>query len=193
MARRKSFRYWFRTLEPRVLDMLRGPLWERYKPWLDRRNVLNFSRQPLALGVAIGMFCGLIPGPLQVLGTLGLCAWWRANVVAGVITTLYTNALTIVPLYMLAFQIGTWILPGSQSLPPLVAINFSSFEWISALVQWTQALGWPLVVGLPVMGLWFAASAYCLVQAFWLAPVVRRARAIRRRSAELAEGVVKGL
>ena len=165
--------------------MLHGALWERWKPWLARRDVLSFGRQPLALGVAVGMFCGLIPGPLQVLGTLLLCALLRGNVVAGVITTFYTNVFTIVPLYMLAFHVGAVLLPGPQVLPPLGAVDFSNGAWVQGLMQWFQALGWPLVVGLPVMGLWFACTAYCLVQAIWLAPVVLRARAMRRRAAQL--------
>lgn len=172
-----------RSLEPRVLDLLRGPTWERYKPWLARRDVLSFARQPLARGVAIGMFCGLIPGPLQVLGTGGLCAALRGNLVAGVVATFYTNPFTIVPLYILAFQIGAFLLPGEHVLPPLANIDFSGTAWVSGLMQWVQALGWPLAVGLPVMALWFATTAYCLVQAVWLWPVVRRSGAMRRRLA----------
>ncbi len=179
----KNLRRWLRSLEPRVLDMLHGAMWERYKPWLARRDVLSFARHPLARGVAIGMFCGLIPGPLQVLGTIAMCALWRGNLVAGVVTTFYTNPFTIVPLYMLAFQIGTFLLPGNHVLPPLANIDFGSTAWVSGMMHWVQGLGWPLAVGLPVMALWFACTAYCLVQALWLAPVVKRARAMQRRAA----------
>ncbi|RZJ11454.1 MAG: DUF2062 domain-containing protein, partial [Haliea sp.] len=75
----KRFRSWLRHLEPRVLDRLNNSWLRGTRPWLDRHDVLSFTREPLARGVAIGMLCGLIPGPLQVLGSLGMCAWLRGN------------------------------------------------------------------------------------------------------------------
>ena len=107
-----SVRRWFRQLEPRVIASLKGPMFDRIKPWLDQHDVFNFNRRPLALGVTFGIFCGLIPGPLQVFGTLILCACFRGNIIAGAVATVYTNPLTIVPLYLLAFHIGQTILPG---------------------------------------------------------------------------------
>ena len=76
-----------------------------------------FPAQPLARGLAVGLLCGLIPGPLQIAATIVLCSLLRANVVLGVATTFYTNPLTIVPLYALAFQIGSALLPGEQTMP----------------------------------------------------------------------------
>jgi hypothetical protein len=149
----------------------------RLRPWIDKHDIFRFSREPLARGVAIGFFCGLIPGPFQVIGALLACAWWRGNVVAAAAATAYTNPLTIVPLYILAFNIGAFFLPGEHSLPPWEA--FREAGWIEGLMQWVQALGWPLAVGLPVMGLWFATIAYALVQIAWLSPVLARARRVR--------------
>lgn len=169
---------WFRSLEPKVLNMMQGALWDRLRPWIDRHDLFRFSREPLARGVAIGFFCGLIPGPFQVIGGLLVCAWLRGNVVAAAAATAYTNPLTIVPLYILAFKIGAFLLPGEYPLPPWEA--FQDAGWIDGLAQWVQALGWPLALGLPVMGLWFAALAYALVQIAWLSPVLARVRRARR-------------
>lgn len=172
-------RRWLKGLEPRVLAQLDGPMMRRLRPWVDRHDVLSFKRHPLALGVAIGMFCGLIPGPLQVAGTLLLCAWWRGNVVAGAVATFYTNPLTIVPLYAVAFELGQWVLPGSRSLsmPPMPADG----HWLRAMGEWMMSLGWPLAVGLPLLGLSLAVLAWTLVQVAWLAPVWRRLW-LRRRA-----------
>ncbi len=171
-------RRWFRHLEPRVLASLNGPLLSRWRPWLDQHEVFNFNRNPLALGVAIGMFCGLIPGPLQIGATLLLCAWWRGNLIAGAIATFYTNPLTIVPLYALAWQIGQWVLPGNHTLPTIGGPG--NGHWASDVLHWMQALGWPLAAGLPLLGLGLALLAWLLVQGFWLAPVYRRLWARRR-------------
>lgn len=173
-------RRWLRRLEPRVLSELDRPALAWAKPWLDRHELFSFTRRPLARGLAIGLLCGLIPGPLQVATTIMLCSVLRANVVFGVATTFYTNPLTIVPLYALAFQIGGALLPGEQSMP-VFDRTAAAEGWLLALGDWVSGLGWPLLVGLPVMGCWFAVSGYLLFTWWWLRPV--RARLRRRHNA----------
>ena len=178
----RRFRLWLRNLEPRVLASLGNPWLDRVRPWLDRHDVFSFSREPLARGIAIGMLCGLIPGPLQILGSLGLCAWLRANAIAAALTTVYTNPLTIVPLYWLAFQIGQFILPGQQTMPPFIPSQGGVGAMMLGLGEWVTALGWPLLLGLPVLATLLALNAYALVQIFFLVPVIRRARRARKRA-----------
>lgn len=175
----RRFRAWLRHLEPRVLGSLNGRWLRGLRPWLDQHDVFSFTREPLARGVAIGMLCGLIPGPLQVLGSLVLCAWLRGNVIAAALTTAYTNPLTIVPLYWLVFQIGAFLLPGHRLMPPFVAPEGGMGAWAVGLGEWMGALGWPLLVGLPVLAGLLATSTYALVQIFFLMPVIRRARRMR--------------
>jgi hypothetical protein len=47
---------------------------------------------------------------------------------------------------------------------------------------WLQSLGWPLVVGLPVLGLLLAGLGYAMVQIGWLWPVYKRHRTIKRKA-----------
>ena len=173
-------KHWFRSLEPRVLAEFDRPMLAWAKPWLDRHDLLSFTRRPLAAGVAIGLLCGLIPGPLQVAATVVACSFCRGNIVAGVVATFYTNPLTIVPLYIAAFHIGDRLIPGVHVMPAFADIGFGSPGWVSALSEWVQALGWPLVIGLPVMGVWFAINGYWLVNYLWLRPVVARAKRMKR-------------
>lgn len=182
MSKVHRFRSWLRHLEPRVLDSLNNPWLRRMRPWLDKHDVFSFTREPLARGVAIGMLCGLIPGPLQILGSLALCAWLRGNAIAAALATVYTNPLTIVPLYWLAFQLGALFLPGPQVMPPFVIPQGDLMQWVSGLGAWMTALGWPLLLGLPLLGTLLAANAYALVQVFFLSPVIRRAKRMRERS-----------
>ncbi len=181
MSKTHRFRSWLRHLEPRVLDCLNNPWLRNLRPWLDKHDVLSFTREPLARGIAIGMLCGLIPGPLQVLGSIILCAWLRGNVISAVLATAYTNPLTIMPLYWLAFQIGALFLPGPQVMPNLATPNGNLIQWATELAAWVTALGWPLLLGLPVLGALLAASAYALVQIFFLTPVIRRAKRMHRK------------
>lgn len=181
MSKIHRFRSWLRQLEPRVLASFNSPLLRRMRPWLDRHDVLSFTREPLARGVAIGMLCGLIPGPLQIVGSLVLCAWLRGNVIAAALATIYTNPLTIVPLYWLAFQVGALLLPGQQAISPFVVPQGDLTQWLTGLGAWMTALGWPLLLGLPMLGLLLAANAYALIQLFFLIPVHKRAKRMRAR------------
>ncbi len=183
MERLCALRRWLRGLEPRVRNHLENSPFARLQPWLERRALFRFQRQPLARGVAAGLFCGLIPGPLQIPGTLAVCAWLRGNVVAGGVATFYTNPLTIMPLYVLAFHMGALVMPGEQSLPAWSpeAGGFS----VEAMGGWMQALGLPLLVGLPTMGLTFAALGYALVHVLWLVPALQRKRRWQKARAAL--------
>ena len=73
----------------------------------------HLNRRSAARGVAVGMFCGLIPGPLQMLGAALVCLVVRVNLPVAILTTLYTNPFTIVPLYLLAYKLGSFALGAS--------------------------------------------------------------------------------
>src|SRR5512142_2270877 len=73
---------------------------------LHHPNLWHLHRRSVAGGVAIGLFCGLIPGPLQMISAALLAVLLRVNLPVAVFTTLYTNPFTIVPLYLLAYEIG---------------------------------------------------------------------------------------
>lgn len=175
-----TLRRWLRGLEPRARAYLERGWLSRYQPWLEQRALFRFQRQPLARGVAAGMFCGLIPGPLQIPGTLLVCAWLRGNIVAGGVATFYTNPLTTVPLYVLAFYLGALVMPGSHSLPEWSSVVTGGDFSVQALGVWMQALGTPLLVGLPTLGLVMAVLGYATVQLLWLAPALQRKRRLVR-------------
>src|SRR4029077_9532575 len=67
--------------------------------WLHHPNLWHLNRRSVAGGFAIGMFAGLVPGPLQMLTAALLAIPLRMNLPVALITTFYTNPLTIVPLY----------------------------------------------------------------------------------------------
>ncbi|PJI95938.1 hypothetical protein CLU85_0668 [Acidovorax sp. 69] len=171
-----SLRRWLRALEPKARAHLGRGWLAQFQPWLEQRALFRFQRQPLARGVAAGMFCGLIPGPLQIPGTLLVCAWLRGNVVAGGVATFYTNPLTTVPLYALAFCLGALVMPGLQTLPDWSGLAPGGDFSVQALGAWMQALGMPLLAGLPILGLLMAVLGYATVQLLWLAPALQRKR-----------------
>lgn len=152
----------------------------RFGGFLRHPNLWHLNRRSVAGGVAVGMFSGLVPGPLQMLTAALLAVPLRVNLPVALATTLYTNPLTIGPLYLLAYLIGRLVVGGHAAPvtpPPDVAWSQLGAS-IEAYTQWVLALGMPLAVGIPILALILAALGYACVQIGWRAYVIR---AWRRR------------
>ncbi|MRR56605.1 MAG: DUF2062 domain-containing protein [Deltaproteobacteria bacterium] len=128
----------------------------------------HLNRRSAAGAVAAGLFCGLIPGPFQMIGAALSAVLFRINLPLALLTTLYTNPFTIVPLYILAFGLGKvatgdageFIAPPDYGAEGLLA-------WIRALVEWMTHLGRPLAVGLALLASGLAALGYLLTRLVW--------------------------
>jgi len=154
-----------------------------FRPWLGHPNLWHLNRRSVPGAVAIGLFCGLIPGPLQMLGALLLAIPLRCNVPVALVVTLYTNPVTIVPLYLLAYAYGKALLGYSG---PDAHVTPYEWDWsLQAFMQWTMSLGKPLGIGLLALALTLAALGYFITRLAWRLHVVRgwRRRSRRRRRA----------
>ena len=142
---------------------------------LHHPNLWHLNRDSVAGAVAIGLFSGLVPGPLQMLTALILAIPLRRNLPVALLVTLYTNPFTIVPLYLLAFGYGSLLLGGGHAA---TAIEHFEMDWghlvdsMGRLLDWTLALGKPLFVGLVALGLTLAFIGYWAVQLGWRCYVV---------------------
>ena len=74
----------------------------RFGTLLLHPNLWHVNRRSVAGGVAAGMFAGLVPGsnPVQFTVAALLAVAFRVNLPVAVAVTLYTNPLTIGPLYV---------------------------------------------------------------------------------------------
>lgn len=131
-------------------------------------DLWHLNRHSAPAAVAIGMFCGLIPGPFQMIGAAIVCLIWRKNLPLALFTTLYTNPVTIVPLYVLAFHIGSWLHNTGQVfvMPPDFLLA-SPWQSTLAWLDWAKSLGTPLAIGLPVLACLLAAASYILLAGIW--------------------------
>ena len=160
--------------------------WARwFGGWLHHPNLWHLNRHSVSGGVAVGLFTGLIPGPLQIIGAALLAVLFRVNLPVAAVITLYTNPLTIVPLYALAYELGVFVTGHNNgqssvnlSLPEMTWVN-----WPAVMLDWIVSLGKPLAAGLPLLALSFAIAGYFSVRMLWYAIVVWewRRRASRRR------------
>ncbi|WP_407896733.1 DUF2062 domain-containing protein [Ferrigenium sp. UT5] len=152
------------------------------RQWLHHPNLWHLNRRSTAGGVALGLLCGLVPGPLQMLSAALLAIWLRVNLPVAVFATLYTNPFTIVPLYLLAHQIGVGVsgAPNGTSVPIFPEVHWH--DGFSAVWGWLLALGKPLLVGLPLLAIGLAVLGYGVVRLGWRLMVIWRwrSRAARR-------------
>jgi len=183
---------------PRIHHMPRK-FFKRYMPSVDKvRQVRalhlfgdalfhpalwHLNRRSAAGGVAVGMFCGLIPGPLQMLGAGIAAVLFRVNLPTALLTTLYTNPITIVPLYLVAYKLGSLVLGAAGGQPPAPPPDW---DWkaqvasIRALGDWALGLGAPLALGVFLLACLLSAAGYVVVRVLWSIHL-RRAWVARRR------------
>lgn len=155
--------------------------------WLHHPNLWHLNRRSVSGGFAVGLFSGLVPGPLQMITAALIAVPLRVNLPVAIATTLYTNPFTILPLYYAAYQIGSALL-GAQAGDMVPPPDFSLHEipaWIAGMGDWTLSLGKPLAVGLVTLATSLAVLGYVAVQVAWRLYIVaawrRRTRAREKR------------
>lgn len=179
-------RKFFRKYLPDAHTVRAHRLVAPFAAWLHHPNLWHLNRKSVPGAVAIGLACGLIPGPLQMLGTLALAIPLKKNLPVALLVTLYTNPFTIVPLYLLAYGYGQLLLGVGQSPAPVEPFLWDWGDFagsLRGLWAWVLTLGKPLALGLVALALTLAAVGYVGVELAWRAYVVAawRARARRRR------------
>ena len=162
-------RKYFRKYLPTYESLQQYKWFARFGGFLQHPNLWRLNRGSVSGGVAIGLFAGLIPGPLQMLGAALLAVPLRINLPVALITTLYTNPFTIGPLYLLAYEYGK-LLTGADGIHLSQAPDMDWTHpgvWLDAFLHWMLSLGQPLLVGLVALSLTLAVAGWCLVRLGW--------------------------
>ena len=180
-------RKFFKKYLPEPEVVLAKPWAAPFRPWLGHPNLWHLNRRSVPGAMAIGLFCGLIPGPVQMLGALLMAIPLRKNVPLAMVVTVYTNPLTIVPIYIVAYAYGKAIL-GYQG--PDDPITPFAWDWtLHTFWQWAMSLGKPLGVGLIALAVTLAVVGYFVTELLWRYYVVsawRRRTAKRQRKRPIA-------
>lgn len=158
----------------------------RFSSFLSHPNLWHLNRHSVAGGVALGLFSGLVPGPLQMICALLLAIPLHVNLPVALLMTLYTNPVTIVPLYLLAYEYGALLLGETARAQ---AVQTFDMNWLDltgsmrALTVWFVSLGKPLAVGLPALAVTLAGVGYFVVKLAWRLQVSYAWRARGRKRA----------
>ena len=143
------------------------------------RNVYHFGRRAVAGGAALGVFLAFIPVPIQMLIAAPLAFLFRVNLPVALATTWLSNPLTLAPILLLAYKVGSLLLGESEQV---FMEDFSiSFDWL-----WSVAADvWlPVVVGSIVCGLLAAFISYISVMWAWRLNLLatKKKRLLRKKS-----------
>ena len=130
-------------------------------------NIWHLTRRSSAGGVATGLFCSFIPLPVHMIVASALSILFRVNLPLAVLFTWVTNPLTIAPIFIFAYELGTKIL----NRPPR-HINFDlSFHWLAQklIIIWE-----PLLLGCFILATLSALTGYLAVRLLWRLSSIRK-------------------
>jgi uncharacterized protein len=176
-------------------EQLRANRWLRWLgPALHHPRLWHLSRRGLAMGVALGIFFGLLIPLAQIPLAAAAAVALRANLPAAVASTLVTNPATLGPIYFAAWKLGAALLGDRSQDPEPAELSEAVQAQAQAQAQVTlqpeppppgvaarlRAVGKPLMLGLAVLAAVFSVAAYYLVSWLW----IRRVRWRRRRRIE---------
>lgn len=147
--------------------------WLRWlRPLLRRPRLWRWSRRGVALGVALGIFFGLLIPVAQIPFSVGAAVLLRANVPAAAVSTLVTNPLTFGPVYYAAYKLGHWLTgaPG-QATPTQVTDDVLKAAGLPKeevrLWQRVMSVGKPLLLGLAILATLMGLLSYTLIALAW--------------------------
>lgn len=160
-------------------ETLQNNRWLRWMgPVLNHPGLWHFSRKGIALGLALGIFFGLLIPVAQIPFAATAAVVLRANVPMAVASTLVTNPITFGPVYYGAYRLGNAILgeppPDKPTAAALDAAQTEPAQTQGAGDRWRRWLeqlttvGKPLMVGLAVVATASGLAMYGLVSTVWI-------------------------
>jgi uncharacterized protein len=168
--------------------------WLRWMgPALHNPRVWHFSRKGIAMGLALGIFFGLLIPVAQMPLAAGAAIVLRANLPMAVASTLVTNPVTFGPVYFGAYHLGKAILGQSPVSDEQASVvldknhkpttqDLNLRERFLRSVRYLTTVGKPLVLGLAILATASGVLVYFLISAIWTLRVRwTRARRLRTR------------
>lgn len=152
-------------------EHLRAHRWLRWlAPAMQHPRLWRLTRRGVALGVAIGVFFGLLIPIAQIPLSAAAAIVLRANVPTAVASTLVSNPVTYAPLYYAAYRIGSAILGEEaprQDAAPAAPREPGALGWAAYWGARIAALGRPLLLGMAVMASVAGLAAWLLATWLW--------------------------
>jgi uncharacterized protein (DUF2062 family) len=172
-------------------ETLRENRWLKWLgPAVFNPRLWHFSRRGVAVGVALGVFFGLLIPVAQIPFAAGAAVLLRANVPSAIGSTLVTNPVTFAPIYILAHKLGSALLgepvrDEAVLKPDDIATHAEDDRrapWWQRTGERLMSVGKPLLLGLGILATAFGLLTYFAILAGWKLWVIWTRR--RRRTRE---------
>lgn len=153
-------------------------------PWLHSPKLWHWSRRGVAMGVALGVFFGLLIPIAQIPLSVAAAIVMRANIPTAVASTLVSNPVTFGPIYYGAYRLGVWV-TGSKERPKTIDLNHPQPSLEPEDIPFWQRianLGKPLLVGLSITAVLMGLLTYGVTSLIWRWRTLAKRRGRRQHS-----------
>ncbi|MGH8670632.1 MAG: DUF2062 domain-containing protein [Burkholderiales bacterium] len=152
-----------------------------FEQWLKHPDLWKLNKRSVAGAVAVGMFSGTIPGPVQVVLATLLAFTFRVNLPIAITTTFYSNPFTAVPIIVASYEIGSYVTGESPAygIPQFGWQDRGVTEILPAFFDWISSLGSTYLIGVSILATTLAIAGYFAVLLLW-----------RFRNAALLRGIL---
>jgi uncharacterized protein len=168
-------------------QIIRDNRWLRWlAPFCGHPRLWHFNRRGVAAGIALGIFFGLLIPIAQIPFAAGTAVLLRANVPVAIGSTLVTNPVTVAPVYIAAYYLGSAVLgvADAAEVPmPLQPEIDTDPRWWGTAGENVLGVGKPLVVGLAIVAVAGGILSYFAIMLFWRARTIWRWKRRRGRIA----------
>jgi len=121
---------------------------------------INDSPQKIALGFALGVFLGIMPGTGPT-STLLLAILFRLNRASALLGCFFTNTWTTILTFLLAIKAGSYIMRVDwHSIYAASQQLLIQFHWFDLLKLSVLKILFPVIIGYIIISLFFAFLAY---------------------------------
>lgn len=169
---KKRFQHWL----PKRKEIADHKQIQIFGQWLKDPNLFHFNRYSVSTAFSIGLFCAIVPLPVQMLLAAGLSILFRGNLLIAVALTWVTNPLTAIPVILFNYEIGALILQTKA-----VALQLGSD--FNLLTDWKeiQKILWPFLLGCLVVSLSAALLGNLIVRGLWRVYIIHHWKKRRHR------------
>ena len=127
------------------------------------KSYLSVNRRMITRGVAVGLFWGFIPMPMQMLAVMATTPFLRFNVPIAISMVWLSNPFTMPPMYYMEYLTGNLIL-GQEGIADIEL----TMEWFSANIG---DIFIPLYVGTAFYSVIVTGVIYLLLNWLWIRSV----------------------
>jgi hypothetical protein len=142
------------------------PHLRKFAHLLKNKNLWQWNRQSVSLGVALGLFVCFLPIPFQMLWAALLSFLMKVNLPISVAITWFNNPFTFIPVNIFMYKVGAWILHNPHQAPLLEPLSQDSSVF-KELYTWIISLGKPFALGVFIVAVGSAMIGYFIVNLAW--------------------------